>query len=299
MTGHKPARTCFNGTNRLILIPNYATIIGRVTSGGRLIESGDGDSEKNRVIGYAEVAISRFTYDRSRERYGCRHRGSSISVRFVPVFASTLKLLIAHFQSPRTTLAIPFAERSFGFLRIEGVSPSVERFAPKEGKQGVGAYDSSDASSSFFLFLFFFPRLSIKPSFPSCRVPLLSPLSLSPSLSFSRSSPCENWGFAVYQQRRECLTQKTNERATEGGLRCYLEARSISRGVLSFLSFPFPLLSLSFLFFFTRRPGPPFRLVSFSVHELTSHDDEGFGFCLQESQKLSSVSVSTRSLTPP
>lgn len=70
MTGHIPARTCFNGTNRLILIPNYATIIGRVTSGGRLIESSD--SEKNRVIGYAkEEDLSRFTYRaivRSRER---------------------------------------------------------------------------------------------------------------------------------------------------------------------------------------------------------------------------------------
>lgn len=96
---------------------------------------------------------------------------------------------------------------------------------------------------------------------PNCLSSPLFPGSLSVSVRLSPGSPGENWGFAVYRERRECQTQKTNERATNGAAGGAqrrernsspdLEARRVSllSFLLLFVSFlPFPFLLFCFLY---------------------------------------------------
>lgn len=132
---------------------------------------------------------------------------------------------------------------------------------------------------------------------PNCLSSPLFPGSLSVSV---RLSPGENWGFAVYRERRECQTQKTNERATngaaggeqrgEGNTSPDLEARRVS--LLSFLllfvsflssflfvSFPSFLLSLPSPVSFLDSPHAPIRGVRWVPHSWKKH--------------FSSISVST------
>lgn len=240
----------------MILIPNYATIIGTRDQRRSVNRIDRARFRENEIVSRLEKAESRFL--------DSGQVGSSFDS-----WKHELIIDLSLFPNDSSWPWISLVRFNLDFDRLRGfLSFYRKRFSKKAEKlrKNVGFFHEP---SSFCLFFFlFFSKL--------CESSLLF-LSLSPR---TEVPPCENWGLTVYQQRREWQTQKTNERGTKGG------KPGSRNSLLFFLFFLSVLPSRSLLLL----PASTSSVVSFLSQFASSPPRTK----VSQKKHLSSISVSTQ-----